>query len=343
MTTISRLAAWLPGERSGAPASGRAGGSCRTRSRARTARPAPPAGSRGRSRRSRRRAARRAGTGCGSACRARSRPSWPPGSSRAAASSGSCRRAARSTSRQLLGPVDLEVGRRRGQSPAPARRRPGAFSSRVSALASVRRRSRWNGSPNSYGFVVSLALAAPPGAVEPVAAERVASQPREQVVEHLLADPPRRRAASAPAARRGAQVAGLLEPPGQVVERVAGPGPRPRRASSRTLVAVDRRRGRPAPRRPPSCVLERVQRLEPAELLSAPSRPAARRRRSGTRSPRPPGSSWSSVAASWARSQRSRSSRSSASIMSWSSARCSGVSEREQRLHRGHPLRRAAR
>ena len=53
-----------------------------------------------------------------------------------------------------------------------------------------------------------------------MAAERVPAEPREQVVEDLLADPPGppRRQLQAVAVAR--QVAGLLEPAGEVVERV---------------------------------------------------------------------------------------------------------------------------
>ena len=53
--------------------------------------------------------------------------------------------------------------------------------------------------------------------------------------------------------------------------------------------------------------------------------------------PRPLGSSWSSVAASCARSQRSRSSRSSASIISWSSLPLLGAERCHERLHLRHP------
>ncbi len=61
---------------------------------------------------------------------------------------------------------------------------------------------------------------------------------------------------------------------------------------------------------------------------SAPSSPSDSSPRNRSRSPRPPGSSWSRVEASWARSQRRRSSRSSASIIESSSARCSAESDR---------------
>ena len=65
-----------------------------------------------------------------------------------------------------------------------------------------------------------LALPAPTGPVHAVTAERVALEPREEVVEDLLADPPaapRRELQPLPVAR---EVAGLLESAGQVIERV---------------------------------------------------------------------------------------------------------------------------
>ena len=61
---------------------------------------------------------------------------------------------------------------------------------------------------------------------------------------------------------------------------------------------------------------------------SADSRPSGWSPPKRTRSPSPSGSSWSRFAASCARSHLRRSSRSSASIVSWSSARCSGDSDR---------------
>ncbi len=65
-----------------------------------------------------------------------------------------------------------------------------------------------------------VALPSPAAAVDAVAAERVALEPREQVVEDLLADPPAAaRGQLQPLAVAG-QVAGLLEPPGEVVERI---------------------------------------------------------------------------------------------------------------------------
>ena len=65
-----------------------------------------------------------------------------------------------------------------------------------------------------------LALAAAAAAIEPMAAERIALEPREQVVEHLLADLPAAARRQLEALAVAGQVAGLLEPPGEVVERI---------------------------------------------------------------------------------------------------------------------------
>ena len=110
-----------------------------------------------------------------------------------------------------------------------------------------------------------LAVAATARPLEPVAAERVAAQPREQVVEHLLADP-------AAAARRELQppavaveVAGRLETVREVLERVevAG-GVRPEEVAD----------VRPVDLATSPCLadslelgLQPVERLEPAELV----------------------------------------------------------------------------
>src|SRR6478752_1806263 len=65
-----------------------------------------------------------------------------------------------------------------------------------------------------------LALPAPPGPVDPVAAEGVPRQAGEQVVEDLLADPPAAaRRQLEPIALPG-EVAGLLELAGELVERL---------------------------------------------------------------------------------------------------------------------------
>ena len=245
---------------------------------------------------------------------------------------------------QLLGPVDLEVVGREVDARSPRARRDRrrvllagqrvgqrAAQVEVERVAELVRLGRL------------LALPAPAGTLDAMAAERVALEPREQVVEHLLADPPaapRRQLEPLPVA---GQVAGLLEPPGQVVERVeVADGVVAQQVAH--LVAVDRRRGRPAPSTSDSASSSRSIACEPAR--SAPARPrarAARRRRTArARRARRAGAGPGSRRAGPGR-PASRSSRSSASIIDSSSARCSGLIERMQRLHRGHPLRRAGR
>ena len=164
---------------------------------------------------------RRAGTASGSGCRARPRPSSRRRSSRGAASSGSCRRAGRSRSgsaaRSGRPRSPPARGGRRARRGRAARRRvlgpaervldraPDVEVERVAELVRLRR---------------LLALPAPAGPVDPMAAERVARQPGEQVVEDLLADPPaapRRQLQPIALAR---QVAGLLELAGELVERL---------------------------------------------------------------------------------------------------------------------------
>ena len=217
----------------------------------------------------------------------------------------------------------LEADRRRSR-PAPGRRRVLLAAQRVGQGA---RRSRWNGSPNSYGLVVSSRSPPRPARSMPVAAEGVAPEAREQLVEHPLADPPgapRRQLQPLAVARQ------VARPP-----RAAGPDPRARRGRAARPRRAGRaprrgrsRRGRPGDSTSASCVLEPVERRSRASWARAPSSPSGSSPLNGTRSPSPPGSSWSSVEASWARSQRSRSSRRSASIIDWSSARCSGLIER---------------
>jgi hypothetical protein len=65
-----------------------------------------------------------------------------------------------------------------------------------------------------------VALPSPPGAVDPVSAERVALEPGEQVVEDLLADPPAAARCQIHPLAVARQVASLLEPAGEVVERL---------------------------------------------------------------------------------------------------------------------------
>ncbi len=172
-----------------------------------------------------------------------------------------------------------------------------------------------------------LALPSPPGPIDPVAAERVALQPREQVVEHLLADLP-----AAARGQRQSVAVGLSgsRPPGGVAPgRRARRGPVPRRR--RAARAPRRGRSRPGRRRLDVRTARPRAGPSPGAGRSGPARhrvPAARRPGTARRSPSPPGSSRSRFDASWARSISSRSSRSSASIIDWSSARCSGVIER---------------
>ena len=188
--------------------------------------------------------------------------------------------------RQLLGPVDLEVGRARG-GPADHRvaaRAAGAFSSRPRALNSVAAQVEVERVAELVRLGRLVALPSPPAAVDPVPAERVALEPREQVVEHLLADPAAaaRRQLQALAVAR--QVARLLEPAGQVVERVeVAHGLVAEQVAD--LVAVDARRDRRAPRRrrarprarsiacEPRDLGERA--LEPERLVAAERHPLA--------------------------------------------------------------------
>ena len=203
--------------------------------------------------------------------------------------------------RQVLGPIDLEVVAASRWIARPPRL-AGAFSSRARALASVPRRSRWNGSPNSYGLVVSSALAA--------AARPVADGDR-RTRRGAAARRGRRgragrsggcRAGSAPAGRRR----GSGSPPPRAVAR-GRPGRPARRRRPRRAGRAARRdrshRGRPARRCRPSAILEPIHRLQSADLGSAPSSESGSspRNRSGRRGRR--AVSWSRFAASSARSQ----------------------------------------
>ncbi len=94
------------------------------------------------------------------------------------------------------------------------------FSSRASALVRGRAQVQVERIAELVRLGGLVPLAATSGAIDPVAAECVPLQPREQVVEHLLADlpaAPRRQLEPLPVA---GQIAGLLEPPGEVVERI---------------------------------------------------------------------------------------------------------------------------
>ena len=106
---------------------------------------------------------------------------------------------------QHLGPVDLEV--RRGEVDAPAPR-GGAGRRRVLLATQGVEQGPAKVEVERVAELVRLgrlvALPSPPASVDPVTTERVALEPREQVVEHLLADPPASRAGSVRAApRRG--------------------------------------------------------------------------------------------------------------------------------------------
>ena len=116
-----------------------------------------------------------------------------------------------------------------------------------------------------------VALAAAAAAVDPVATERVALEPREQVVQDLLAD--------LPAAARGqlhvlavaGQVAGLLEPAGEVVQGLElAQGVVAEQVAD--LVAIDG--GEVGRRRDVGQrVLQPVHRLEPADLREGTVQP----------------------------------------------------------------------
>ena len=114
-------------------------------------------------------------------------------------------------------------------------------------------------------------LPAPPATIEAVPAERVLAKPREEVVEHLLADPPRPPRGQLQAAAVARQVPGLLEPAREVVERVeVAHGVVAEQLAD--VAPVDRgqvARGADVTQ----LVLQRVERLEPAELLERTLQP----------------------------------------------------------------------
>ena len=239
---------------------------------------------------------------------------------------------------QLLGPVDLEIGRREVDPPV-AGRGPGGRRVLLAAEGVEQRPAQVE--VERVAELVRLgrlvALPAPAAAVDPVAAERVALEPREQVVEDLLADPPAAARGQLEALAVAGQVAGLLEPAGQVVERLEVADARRRRAG-RGPRRGRWRPGRPATRRrtarPPAGP-------SPGAGRSARGRPrarAARRRRTGPgRRARRAAAGRGSRRAGRDRPAAGRRAAAPPSSSS-SSARCSGLIERMQRLHRGHPL-----
>ena len=150
---------------------------------------------------------------------------------------------------QHLGPVDLEIGR--GEvDPAIAARRTRRRRVLLAAEGVEQRAAQVE--VERVAELVRLgrlvALPSPAAAIDAVTAERVALEPREQVVEDLLPD--------LAAASRGqlqplpvaGEVAGLLEPASEVVERIELAA-RPRHRAGRAPRRDRSRPGRPATRR----------------------------------------------------------------------------------------------
>jgi hypothetical protein len=219
-------------------------------------------------------------------------------------------------------------GRREVTPGSPrASRSSGLFSGPRRAFSIVPRMSRWNGSPNSYGFVVSSR--SPPRPDRSIRWPPKASRDRRANRSSRTFWPIRRlpRGVSSSRSPFREEIAGLLELAGELVERlqVAGAVGTEQLAD---LVAVQvgevRRRFDH-----PELVLQPVERLELADplerrlqaerLLATELVSPRRARRASARS---------MFEASRARSQRSRSSRSNASIIDSSSARCCGVIDR---------------
>ena len=110
-----------------------------------------------------------------------------------------------------------------------------------------------------------LAVAAAAGPLQPMAAERIAPESREQVVEHLLADPPAAARRQLHAVAVAIEVAGGLEAGGQVLQRVqVARGVRTQEVAD--VGAVDLA-DVPGPVDAFEVALEAVQRLELAELV----------------------------------------------------------------------------
>ena len=95
---------------------------------------------------------------------------------------------------------------------------PGPGCGRVSALASVRGRFRSNGRPNSYGRLPDVALAGSARRPILVAAEDVAPQPAEQLVENSLAQAASATWRQLEALAVAFGIAGLLEKLGQLLQ-----------------------------------------------------------------------------------------------------------------------------
>ena len=140
------------------------------------------------------------------------------------------------------------VGARRIRRSPVAARAAGAFSSRPRALNSVPRRSRWNGSPNSYGLVASSrSPPRPPRSIRwpPNASRWSRANRSSRTFWPIRRVPARGELEPLPVA---GEVAGLLEPAGEVVERVEV-AHRVVAEQVADLVAIDRGRGRRPTRR----------------------------------------------------------------------------------------------
>ena len=178
---------------------------------------------------------------CGSGCSAPARPSWRPGSCRAAPSTSE-----RSSIITVavcvseLGAVDLEVVRAGG---GPACRGPSRYMRVHDRLAEM---SRWNGSPNSYVFVLVGAFAAACRCRGSACLPKVSLlELRVDLAERLLADLAGAARRQLPAVALLADVAGLFEDFEELlelVERLARPRRRGARRACRRRCRRCRRR-----------------------------------------------------------------------------------------------------
>ena len=156
-----------------------------------------------------------------------------------------------------------EGARRTRRSPVAARA-AGAFSSRPSALNERPAQIQVERVAELVRLRRLLALPSPTRPADPVTAERVPLQPGEQVVEHLLADLPAAPRSQLQPLPVPGQVSRLLEPPGEIVQRVQFAA-RVLAQQIADLLAVDRGE---IPRRPDvgQGVLEPIERLQPRDL-----------------------------------------------------------------------------
>ena len=245
---------------------------------------------------------------------------------------------------QLLGPVDLEVVGREADRRRPRRRRRGVLLARRARWTACRagrggtgrrtrtawssRRARRPGRPRSMRW--------PPNASR--------CEPREQVVEDLLADPPAApRRELQPLARRGSG----SRPPragGRGRRARRGRAPRRRRAGRATSSRSMRGEVGRATRRRDSASSSRSIAWSRPICASAPS--SAERLVAAERHAvaEPAGQQQVEVRGELGEVTSAAGRRAAARPSSTaSSARCSGRHRAQQRLHRGHPLRRAGR